>query len=389
MKKMILGFLVILIGMALVNQALAQERCLPKKQAVQMPPHRTSLLAPPALPCPAPLPALPASDLVVKPALGPWQDAQPSLANPVSEPAVPAAPGLPHASPLTVAAAEPQPAVSPVEPVPSVVPPAPRLFHTLSQPLAAAALQSAVPPARNTDAADPRPSWQAAAAVPLRKEVIKVNYIDAREAMAILNSYKSPRGRIQEQRNRNTLIIEDTPEFVDKLLSILKELDVRPLDLLFTVDVIMGSMQEELGAPLSESDSLVKELKNLLKYQHFARLDSTMIKIQDNSRSAQRMGGQGIGLHLELYPRHIKDGKNDAFQVELILLQTTKRIPFKQLSGGEEKILRYDAVDLEKSLTLLQTSLSLKDGEHSVVGVSKLNGGDTALILVIEGKVIK
>jgi hypothetical protein len=31
----------------------------------------------------------------------------------------------------------------------------------------------------------------------------------------------------------------------------------------------------------------------------------------------------------------------------------------------------------------------LKDGERSVVGVSKLNGGDTALILVIEGRVIR
>ncbi len=69
--------------------------------------------------------------------------------------------------------------------------------------------------------------------------------------------------------------------------------------------------------------------------------------------------------------------------------QTTKRIPIYQSSAEERKIVRYKAVDLEKSLILLQTSLSLKDEEHSVVGVSKLNGGDTALILVIEGKVIK
>ena len=242
------------------------------------------------------------------------------------------------------------------------------------------------------ETADRKTSWQAVPSAPsalVRKEVVKVNYIDAGEAMVILQSYKSPRGRIQRQRNRNTLIIEDTPEFMDKLLSILKELDVRPLDLMFTVEVIMGSMQEEPGETLSGSDALVKELKSLLKYKHFSRLDTTMIKIQDNGRSAQRMGGQGIGLLLELYPRHIKDGKNDAFQVELSLRQTTKRIPIRQNSTGGVKILRYEAVDLEKNLTLLQTSLSLKDGEHSVVGVSKLNGGDTALILIIEGKVIK
>lgn len=339
MKKVIFCFLVILICLGLVNLTFAQEKPLPKKKAAQTSPPKPPHLAPEAAPSPVPRPALPAAaELSVMPAPKPVRVEQPA----------------------TVETA----------PVP----------------------QSAAPPNWTGETADRKTSWQAVPSAPsalVRKEVVKVNYIDAGEAMVILQSYKSPRGRIQRQRNRNTLIIEDTPEFMDKLLSILKELDVRPLDLMFTVEVIMGSMQEEPGETLSGSDALVKELKSLLKYKHFSRLDTTMIKIQDNGRSAQRMGGQGIGLLLELYPRHIKDGKNDAFQVELSLRQTTKRIPIRQNSTGGVKILRYEAVDLEKNLTLLQTSLSLKDGEHSVVGVSKLNGGDTALILIIEGKVIK
>jgi type II secretory pathway component GspD/PulD (secretin) len=219
----------------------------------------------------------------------------------------------------------------------------------------------------------------------MRKEVVKVNYIDAGELVNILNSYKSPRGRVQLQRNRNTLIIEDTPDFVDKLLSIIKELDVMPLDLMFTVDVILGSMKEEPGESIPGSDRLLKELKGLLKYKHFSRLDTTMIKIQDNGRSAQRMGGQGIGLMLELRPRHIKDGSQDGFQVALDLRQTTRRHERRDAQGNVE----YFGSPLEKSLSLLHTTLSLKDGERSVVGVSKLNGGDTALILVIEGKAMK
>ncbi len=220
----------------------------------------------------------------------------------------------------------------------------------------------------------------------LRKEVVKVNYIDAPEAMQILSSYKSARGRIQMQRNRNTIIIEDTPEFVDKLLSILKEIDVRPLDLMFTVDVIMGAKDEpEAGDPVPGSDPLIRELKNLLNYQHFTRLDSTLVKVQDNGRSSQRLGGLGIGLLLQLYPRHVKDGNKDGFQVELRLLQTTKRMSRQDDQGKVE----YFAVPLEKTLSLLESSLSLKDGERSVVGVSKLNGGDTALILIIEGRVVR
>jgi type II secretory pathway component GspD/PulD (secretin) len=219
----------------------------------------------------------------------------------------------------------------------------------------------------------------------MRKEIIKVNYIEAQEAFQILIAYKSNRGRIQMQRNRNILIIEDTPEFVDKLLSILKELDVRPLDLMFTVDVIMGSMEEKGGEKIPGSDKLLKELKSLLKYKHFARLDTTMIKVQDSGRTSQRMGGQGIGLLLELYPRHVRDGGQDGFQVELSLRQTTRQFSRQDADGK----LQHLGTPLEKSMSLLQTSLMLKDGERSVVGVSKLNGGDTALILVIEGRVVR
>jgi len=257
------------------------------------------------------------------------------------------------------------------------------------QPLAEAPVPARVAhtPAPSPIAQPSPPAAQQTAPAPvqLRKEVVKVNYIDAGEAVGILSAYKSHRGRIQMQRNRNILIIEDTPEFIDKLLSILKEIDVKPMDLMFTVDVIMGSMEEEGGEPIPGSDRLLKELKSLLKYRHFTRLDTTMVKVQDNGRTSQRMGGEGIGLLLELYPRHVRDGGKDGFQVELSLRQTTRRMSRPDQEGN----LEYFGTPLEKSMSLLQTSLMLKDGDRSVVGVSKLNGGDTALILVIEGKVIK
>lgn len=220
----------------------------------------------------------------------------------------------------------------------------------------------------------------------LHKQIVKINYINAREVLNILETYTSPWGRIQLQRNRNVLIIEDTSEFLAKLLSILKEIDVRPLDLQFTVDVILGSMEIDPNVILDTkvaADPLIQELQRLLKYAFFSRLDTSLIKVQDNNRSSQRMGGQGIGLRLDLYPRHIKEDNKDAFQVELNLMQTTGPRWF------DEEVKEYHSTPLDKAVTLLQTSLTLKDGDRSVVGVSKLNGGDTALILILQGKVIK
>jgi hypothetical protein len=214
-----------------------------------------------------------------------------------------------------------------------------------------------------------------------RKEIVKVNYIEARSAYGILLPYVSRNGKLQMVRESNMLIIEDIPEIVDKILSILKEIDVKPLDLLFTVDLIMGSTSADPSGGAAagvitdkkiKSDPLIKELGNLLAYQSFKRLDSTMINVQDNNRSTQMLGGEGMSFRLDLRPRYIKDEKGDSIRVELSLSSRQ----FK--SDGSPLVLN-----------LIETTINLKSGDRSVVGVSKLNGGDKSLILILSGSVKK
>ena len=218
--------------------------------------------------------------------------------------------------------------------------------------------------------------------VDLKKEIVKVNYIDARSAYSILMPYMSRNGKLQLVRESNMLIIEDIPDIVEKILSILKEIDVKPLDLQFTVDLILGSMSSDAGENPDQpgqtqdkkikSDPLIKELKSLLTYDSFTRLDSTMINVQDNSRSTQRLGGRGMSFRLDLQPRYIKEGGKESIRVDLSLSSSQ----FKK-----------DGSPL--SLTLIDTTISLASGNRSVVGVSKLNGGDKALILILSGSVKK
>jgi hypothetical protein len=224
---------------------------------------------------------------------------------------------------------------------------------------------------------------QQAAKSELRKEIVQVKYLSVYRAAELLRPYLSHTlpgalGQIQDLRERNALIIEDTPEQVEKLLSMLKELDVKPLDLQFTVDLILGSLEtfpDATGDEVKElmSDPVIKELNSLLRYKSFKRLDSSIIKVQDNTGSSQRIGGSDISLQLEIRPRFIKEEKADAILVELGLSQS------KGLTSEGK----------ERTYTLLRTTLTLKSGERTVVGVSKLDGGDKALILILSGKVIK
>jgi len=209
-----------------------------------------------------------------------------------------------------------------------------------------------------------------------KKAIVEVKYISAARVHNILIPYTSREGRIQVLRERNILIIEDIPEVVEKLLSIIKGIDVKPLDLQFTVDLILGSLSlESQREPMINelrSDPVIIELQKLLKYRSFTRLDSSIIKVQDNKYSTQRMGGENISLLLRMTPRLIKEEKANTFQVELRLSQR------QGISEGKEI-----------SSTLIDTTLSLKSGERTVVGVSRLDGGDKALILILSGKVIQ
>lgn len=214
----------------------------------------------------------------------------------------------------------------------------------------------------------------------LRKEIVQVKYLDVISVLNTLAPYMSQYGKIQRIRERNAIIIEDTPESVEKLLSILKEIDVKPLDIQFTVDLIMGAL-DSTSAGLSEkeikSDPVLRELSSLLRYKAFKPLDSAIVKVQDNSHSSLRIGGEGLSFILEIHPRYIKEEKADTFQVKLRLEQINPPV-----FSPEGKKLR-------SNLTVIDTTFSLKSGERTVVGVSKLDGGDKALILIISGKVIK
>jgi len=223
----------------------------------------------------------------------------------------------------------------------------------------------------------------------LKKEFVKLRYADAKKVHQVLHVFQSPYGRISSNDDLNVISIQDIPEIVDKMILLIKDIDVKPVDLLITVDLILGSMgSDEISELLElsgkkpskgklESDPLIKELKNVLGYTDYHRIDSSFIRMQDGSYSDQKLGGRGLDLRLRLEPRYVKEEKVDTFQLELHLIQHISAIKTKLIEKKEKEII------------LIGTTLTVKSGERTVVGVSKLDGGNRALILIISGKIIK
>lgn len=220
----------------------------------------------------------------------------------------------------------------------------------------------------------------------LRKELVKLKYVRARQVVELLQGYQSEYGRIRINDELNIVTIRDIPEIVEKMLSVVNEIDVKPVDILFTVDLIVGSFEEELEEVTAvrkkttdkelAADPLMKEMQRVMSFKTLNKIGSALMRIQDSKYSEQIIGGSGYEFRLALTPRYVREEKQDTFQVH-IDLRHDRVINL----GGERQT--------EKNVRLIETAFTLRSGDKTIVGVSKLDGGDKALILVISGKVIK
>jgi hypothetical protein len=177
------------------------------------------------------------------------------------------------------------------------------------------------------------------------------------------------------------LSISDYPENVEKILAVIRELDVKPADIQFTIQLVLASTEDEPGksADAIKDDPLIKELRNLLNFKYFYPLDSSFVRAIDREESEVTMG-EKAELMLQLRPKYVREEKEELIQVEARLYRI---VPVVYAPGATQTQTPYS------SLTLLTSNFTMKSGEKTVVGVSKLDGGDKGLILIITGKIVR
>jgi len=232
-------------------------------------------------------------------------------------------------------------------------------------------------------AEDPAPAPaqdQQSEAKSLRKEIVKLKYVKAEQIQTLLYNYVSREGRVQANPNLpNVLIVSDTPENIEKILAAVRELDAKPADVLFTVQLVLGSEADTKTDPELQNDPLIKDLRGLLRYKGYTVLDATLVRVV-NRENASVVLGPKAEFEFALRPDVAGDPKTPLIKTEVRLRQITR------LGGTTDKDGRYQpAVNVT---TPIESTLNIKSGDRTVVGVSKLDGGDKGLILIISGKVV-
>jgi hypothetical protein len=213
----------------------------------------------------------------------------------------------------------------------------------------------------------------------LKNQLVRLKYSNASRILVLLRPYLSRQGNVSMMPNENVIVISDFPENVAKALEVIKELDAKPADLLFTVQLVLGSEEPEKGAEAMPNDPIIRELRSFLKYKSYSLLDTSLIRSLDDQDSEVRLG-EKADFELWLKPKVIKDEKASLIHTEVRLRQI--RIAGTPPAATSAKV-EYITTDL------IGTTLNIKSGDKTVVGVSKLDGSGKGLILIISGKVVE
>jgi len=217
----------------------------------------------------------------------------------------------------------------------------------------------------------------------LRTELVKLKYVRAQDIQNLLYAYTSREGRIQFNPSLpGVLTVSDTPENVEKILAAIREIDVKPADVLYTVQLILGSETDAPTDPELKNDPVIKELGKLLRYKGYRILDATLVRVVNRDRASVVLGPKAE-FELRLRPDVAADPKAPTIKTDVELVQFA---PSDKTAVKEGKEIPAGTRTFVSSP--IQSTLNVKSGERTVVGVSKLDGGDKGLILIISAKIV-
>lgn len=222
---------------------------------------------------------------------------------------------------------------------------------------------------------------------PLRQAIVKLNYVRPNDVLMLLQPFTSREGRIMSSQNQNILSLSDYPENVDKMLAVIKDIDVKPPDVLLTIQLVLAS--EEGTQKIDEAlanDPVIKELRGFLKYKSFSHLDTSLVRALSDYNSELTMGPKGEFV-LNLRTRVTKKDQMDIIQVEVRLNQLSGAYKTTETRQKENEKIITDQVR-ESSQTLIESNFTIRSGDKAVVGISRTAGGEKGLILIISAKIV-
>jgi hypothetical protein len=154
----------------------------------------------------------------------------------------------------------------------------------------------------------------------------------------------------------------------------IQRFDVRTPQLQITVKLVQAERVEKAQPIPPELAGIAKQLGEVFSYNSFSIKDSAFIATEANREAKLTVAGEkGYAVKLAT---HLIEGETGTVRLEFKLDKV------RQITDREKGILFVND-------TLLATTVEMKDGETAILGASKIDGDNKALISVVTLKIKK
>ncbi len=220
-------------------------------------------------------------------------------------------------------------------------------------------------------------------------KVVEVRYSDTSRLHTLLVPSKGITMRIDPAGK--FIVFQGIQKEVEVLEEVLKKIDVPPINLEFTFELIAGSKTTGKSTDLPPAlGGVAKEMKTLFGFQSVTLIDTMTIRIQEGKDS----GANGALPSLmtadanppkATYSINIKhafaNGTKGSRLVRLGDLRFNAKIPFTTTFAGNTQF--------QFSEMGIQTGLDVREGQRVVVGKVGMDSGSNPFFLVVSCKVVE
>jgi hypothetical protein len=196
--------------------------------------------------------------------------------------------------------------------------------------------------------------------------VIKFRKVD--EVASIVNTLLSDKGAVTMQPRLQTIVVQDYEKNLRQIEMAITAFDVPPPAVEISVKLVRASKNQEVAGISDEIKNMAK-LGEVLKYNQYSLLDSGLIESQEGENTVLSLAKD---YQLSFLADVIEEGNGI---IRLKNFQLKKR---KKDSDGKEVFV-----------SLISLTLNLRNAETLVLGASRFEESNQALMVILNGKVKK
>jgi Bacterial type II/III secretion system short domain len=195
---------------------------------------------------------------------------------------------------------------------------------------------------------------------------IKFRKVD--EVASLINGLLSEKGAVTLQPKLQTIVVQDYEKNLRQIEMAIAAFDVPPPAAEVSVKLVRASKNAE-ASPISDEIKNMARVGDVLKFNQYALLDSGIVECEEGQNSVLSLARE---YQISFVPDIIQEGNN------IIRLKNFQLKKKKKDGNGKESYL-----------ALLTVTVNLRNAETLVLGASRFEESDQALLIMLLGKVKK